>query len=171
MEIVQRILQMKEASKEARSEGKIIGLVPTMGFLHEGHLSLVREARRMCDVVVVSIFVNPTQFAPSEDFDNYPRDVTHDAEKLTAENVDYIFMPKTEEMYPEGFHTYVKVRDLSERLCGVTRPIHFEGVTTVVLKLFQIVHPNFAFFGQKDAQQFFIIQRMVRDLNMNVQLV
>lgn len=171
MEIIQRILPMKEISKKARSDGKVIGLVPTMGFLHQGHLSLVREARKMADTVVVSIFVNPTQFGPSEDFEKYPRDVTRDAELLTDEKVDYLFLPKAEEIYPEAYHTFVKVRELSDRLCGVSRPTHFEGVTTVVIKLFHIVDPHFAFFGQKDAQQFVIIRRMVRDLNMDVEIV
>jgi pantoate--beta-alanine ligase len=171
MEVIQRIPQMKEVSKKARSEGKVIGLVPTMGFLHEGHLSLVREARKMADIVVVSLFVNPKQFAPSEDFDKYPRDVTKDAELLTSEKTDYIFLPKAEEMYPENYHTYVKVRDLSEKMCGVSRPEHFEGVTTVVLKLFHIVDPHFVYFGQKDAQQLVIIRKMVSDLNLDVEIV
>jgi len=164
MEIIQRILPMKESSKKARSEGKVIGFVPTMGFLHEGHLSLVREAKKMSDVVVVSIFVNPTQFGPAEDFEKY-------AELLSSENIDVLFMPKAEEIYPSNYHTYVKVRNLSETLCGGTRPNHFEGVTTVVLKLFHIVEPHFAFFGQKDAQQLVIIRRMVKDLNMDVEIV
>ena len=171
MEVIQRILQMKELSRKARSEGKVIGFVPTMGFLHDGHLSLVREARKMADVVVVSIFVNPAQFGPSEDFEKYPRDVTRDAELLASEKVDYMFLPKTEEMYPANYSTYVKVRDLSAKMCGVSRPVHFEGVTTVVLKLFHIVDPHFAFFGQKDAQQMIIIRRMVADLNMDVEIV
>ncbi len=171
MEVIQRIPQMKEASRKARSEGKVIGLVPTMGFLHEGHLSLVREARKMADIVVVSLFVNPAQFAPSEDFDQYPRDVTRDAELLTSEKTDYIFLPKAEEMYPANYHTYVKVRDLSAKMCGVSRPDHFEGVTTVVLKLFHIADPHFVYFGQKDAQQLVIIRRMVSDLNLDVEIV
>lgn len=171
MEIIQRILPMREASKKARSEQKTIGFVPTMGFLHEGHLSLVREARKSCDFTVVSIFVNPTQFAPTEDLDKYPRDVTRDAELLAAEKVDCIFLPKAEEMYPESFRTYVTTRELGERLCGKSRPTHFEGVTTVVMKLFHIVDPHLAFFGQKDAQQFVIIQRMVRDMNMDLEIV
>lgn len=171
MEIIQRILPMKESSKKARSDGKVIGFVPTMGFLHEGHLTLVREAKKMSDIVVVSIFVNPTQFGPAEDFEKYPRDPTRDAELLSNENIDVLFMPKPEEIYPSNYHTYVKVRDLSETLCGVTRPNHFEGVTTVVMKLFQIVEPHFAFFGQKDAQQLVIIRRMVKDLNMDVEIV
>jgi pantoate--beta-alanine ligase len=171
MEIIQRILPMKESSKKARSEGKVIGFVPTMGYLHEGHLALVREAKKMSDVVVVSIFVNPTQFAPTEDFEKYPRDATRDAELLSDEQIDFLFMPKIEEMYPENYQTYVKVRDLSEKLEGQTRPNHFEGVTTVVLKLFHIVEPHFAFFGQKDAQQLAIIRRMVKDLNMDAEIV
>ena len=171
MEIVQRILPMKENSKKARSEGKVIGFVPTMGYLHEGHLALVREAKKMSDVVVVSIFVNPTQFGPSEDFEKYPRDATRDAEMLSNENIDFLFMPKTEEMYPENFRTSVKVRELGERMCGATRPGHFEGVTTIVLKLFHIVEPHFAFFGQKDAQQLVIVRRMVKDLNMDEEIV
>lgn len=171
MEVIQRIPQMKEVSRKARSEGKVIGLVPTMGFLHEGHLSLVREARKMADIVVVSIFVNPAQFAPTEDFDKYPRDVTRDAELLTSEKTDYIFLPKPEEMFPANYHTYVKVRDLSAKMCGVSRPDHFEGVTTVVLKLFHIVDPHFAYFGQKDAQQLVIIRRMIGDLNLDVEIV
>jgi pantoate--beta-alanine ligase len=171
MEIIQRILPMKEASKKARSDGKVIGFVPTMGGLHEGHLALVREARKMSDVVVVSIFVNPAQFAPNEDFEKYPRDPTRDAELLSAENVDFLFLPKAEEMYTPNFRTYVKVRELSDRLCGASRPNHFEGVTTVVMKLFQIVDPHFALFGQKDAQQLVIVMRMVRDMNMDVEVV
>lgn len=171
MEIIQRILQMKELSRKARSEGKVIGFVPTMGYLHEGHLSLVREARKMADIVVVSIFVNPAQFGPNEDLDRYPRDVTRDAEQLSAENVDYIFLPKTEEIYPEGYRTYIKVRELSDVLEGAVRPGHFEGVTTVVLKLFQAVNPHFSYFGQKDAQQLVIIRRMVQDLNLDVEII
>lgn len=171
MEIIQRTLQMKEASKKARSDGKVIGLVPTMGFLHEGHLNLVNEARKMSDVVVVSIFVNPAQFGPNEDFDRYPRDITRDAELLTNENVDTIFLPKTEEIYPENYQTYVKVRELGERLEGASRPGHFEGVTTIVMKLFHIVDPHFAFFGQKDAQQMIIVRRMIQDMNMDVEVI
>ncbi len=171
MEVIQRIPPMKEVSRKARSEGKVIGLVPTMGSLHEGHLSLVREARKMADIVVVSIFVNPAQFGPSEDFEKYPRDVTRDAELLTSEKTDYIFLPKTEEMYPANYHTYLKVRDLSAKMCGVSRPDHFEGVSTVVLKLFHIVDPHFAYFGQKDAQQLVIIRKMVRDLNLDAEIV
>jgi pantoate--beta-alanine ligase len=171
MELIQRVLPMKESCKKARSEGKVIGFVPTMGYLHEGHLALVREAKKMSDVVVVSIFVNPAQFGPSEDFDKYPRDATRDAEILSNEEIDFLFMPKVEEIYPENFRTAVKVRDLGETMCGASRPGHFEGVTTIVLKLFHIVEPHFAFFGQKDAQQLVIIRRMVKDLNMDEEIV
>ena len=171
MEIIQRVLPMKERCKKARSEGKVIGFVPTMGYLHEGHLALVREAKKMSDVVVVSVFVNPTQFGPSEDFDRYPRDATRDAEMLSNEEIDFLFMPKLEEIYPDQFRTTVTVRELSEKMCGASRPGHFEGVTTILLKLFHIVEPHFAFFGQKDAQQLVIIRRMVKDLNMDEEIV
>jgi len=171
MEIIQRVLPMKERCKKARSEGKVIGFVPTMGYLHDGHLALVREAKKMSDIVIVSVFVNPTQFGPSEDFDKYPRDATRDAEMLSNEEIDSLFMPKVEEIYPENFRTTVKVRELSEKMCGASRPEHFEGVTTIVLKLFHIVEPHFAFFGQKDAQQLVIIRRMVKDLNMDEEIV
>jgi pantoate--beta-alanine ligase len=171
MEIVQRILPMKESSKKARSEGKVIGFVPTMGAIHDGHLSLAREARKMSDVVVVSLFVNPTQFGPTEDFEKYPRDPTRDVELLSNENIDILFMPKVEEIYPQNYQTFVRVKGLSETMEGITRTGHFEGVTTIVLKLFHIVEPHFAFFGQKDAQQLAIIRRMVKDLNMDVEIV
>jgi pantoate--beta-alanine ligase len=171
MEIVQRILPMKESSKKARSEGKVIGFVPTMGAIHDGHLSLAREARKMSDVVVVSLFVNPTQFGPTEDFEKYPRDPTRDVELLSNENIDILFMPKVEEIYPPNYQTFVRVKGLSETMEGITRTGHFEGVTTIVLKLFHIVEPHFAFFGQKDAQQLAIIRRMVKDLNMDVEIV
>jgi pantoate--beta-alanine ligase len=162
---------MKESSKKARSEGKVIGFVPTMGAIHEGHLSLVREAKKMSDIVVVSVFVNPAQFGPSEDFEKYPRDPTRDAELLSNENIDFLFMPKADDMYPANYRTFVRVKELNETMEGVTRPGHFEGVTTIVLKLFHIVEPHFAFFGQKDAQQLAIIRRMVKDLNMDVEIV
>jgi pantoate--beta-alanine ligase len=148
-----------------------LGLVPTMGALHEGHLSLVREARRMCDVVVVSVFVNPTQFGPSEDYEHYPRDLTKDTALLTDYNVDYIFAPATEEMYPKDFSTYVNVGGLSKPLEGATRPGHFRGVATVVAILLNTVRPDFAFFGQKDGQQAVIIKRMVRDLAFDTEIV
>ena len=154
-----------------RAEGSRVGLVPTMGSLHEGHLSLMARAREMCDIVVASVFVNPAQFGPSEDFERYPRDLARDAELAFAKGVDFIFAPSPEEMYPSGFVTYVTVEGLSERLEGASRPGHFRGVTTVVNKLFNVVQPNFGFFGRKDAQQVIIIKRMVRDLGVDVEIV
>ena len=147
-----------------------MGFIPTMGALHEGHLSLVRAARAKCDVVAVSIFVNPLQFGPSEDLAKYPRTFEHDRELLEKEAVDILFVPTPEEMYPAGAVTYVTVEGLSEKLCGKSRPGHFRGVTTVVAKLFHIVEPDVAFFGQKDAAQATIIRRMVQDLNLPVEI-
>jgi pantoate--beta-alanine ligase len=172
MEIINRRQRMSSVARKIRREqDRTIGLVPTMGALHEGHLSLVREARRMCDVVVVSVFVNPTQFGPSEDYEHYPRDLTKDTALLTDYNVDYIFAPAAEEIYPKDFSTYVNVGGLSKLLEGETRPGHFRGVATVVAILFNTVRPDFAFFGQKDAQQAVIIKRMVRDLAFDTEIV
>jgi pantoate--beta-alanine ligase len=172
MEIINRRQRMASvARKLRREEDKTIGLVPTMGALHEGHLSLVREARTMCDVVVVSVFVNPTQFGPSEDFERYPRDLTGDTTKLSDYNVDYIFAPPAEEMYPKGFSTYVSVDGLSETMEGAARPGHFRGVATVLTVLFNTVRPDFAFFGQKDAQQTLVVRRLVRDLAFDIEVV
>ena len=151
--------------------GKRFGLVPTMGALHEGHLSLVRAAKAQCDEVAVSLFVNPLQFGPGEDLAKYPRDLARDRELLEKEGVDFLFSPAVEEMYPPGGVTYVTVEGLSDKLCGASRPGHFRGVTTVVSKLFHIVEPDLAFFGQKDAAQVAIIKRMVRDQNIPVQVV
>ena len=162
---------MLAISLARRHKGKRLGLVPTMGALHDGHLSLVRAAKSKCDVVVVSIFVNPTQFGPNEDFAKYPRSFERDCALLEKENVDVVFAPSVEEMYPPGAVTYVTVEGLSEKLCGKSRPGHFRGVTTVVAKLFHIVEPDVAFFGQKDAAQVAIIRRMVRDLNFPVEIV
>jgi pantoate--beta-alanine ligase len=162
---------MRAASRAARREGKSLGLVPTMGALHEGHLSLVRAARAQCDLVVASIFVNPLQFGPNEDLAKYPRNFDRDRDLLKQNGVDFIFAPSVEEMYPAGAVTYVTVEGLSDKLCGRSRPGHFRGVTTVVSKLFNIVEPGRAFFGQKDAAQSTIIRRMVRDLNIPVQVV
>ena len=159
------------ARKVRREQDQTIGLVPTMGALHDGHLSLVREARRMCDIVVVSVFVNPTQFALGEDFERYPRDLTQDAALLTDYNVDYIFAPSMEEIYPKDFSTYVTVGGLSEQFEGASRPGHFRGVATVVAILLNIVRPDFAFFGQKDAQQTLIVKRLVRDLAFDTEIV
>lgn len=171
MKICKTIAEMRAASRAARLSGKRLGLVPTMGALHEGHLSLVRAAKAKCDVVAVSIFVNPLQFGPSEDLAKYPRTFERDRELLEKEAVDILFAPTPEEMYPEGAVTYVTVEGLSEKLCGKSRPGHFRGVTTVVAKLFHIVEPDLAFFGQKDAAQATIICRMVRDLNLPVEIV
>ena len=162
---------MRAASREARRAGKRIGLVPTMGALHQGHLSLARAARAAGNVVAVSIFVNPTQFAPNEDLAKYPRSFESDCELLEREGVDFIFAPSVDEMYPAGAATWVTVEELSGKLDGRSRPGHFRGVTTVVSKLFHIVEPDAAFFGQKDAAQVAIIRRMVRDLNFGVEIV
>ncbi len=163
---------MSSVSRKVRRElDKTIGLVPTMGALHEGHLSLVREARRMCDVVIVSVFVNPKQFAPHEDFSRYPRDLTKDTMALADYNVDYIFAPPAEEIYPKGFSTYVEVERLSEPLEGAARPGHFRGVATVLTILFNIVRADFAYFGQKDAQQTLVVKRLVRDLAFDTEIV
>ena len=162
---------MHAACREVRRAGKRLGLVPTMGALHAGHLSLVRAALASCDVVAVSIFVNPLQFGPKEDFSRYPRDLERDRELLNHERVDLLFAPSAEEMYGRESSTYVTVEGLSERLCGRSRPGHFRGVTTVVAKLFHIVQPDAAFFGQKDAAQAAIIRRMVGNLDFNIQIV
>jgi pantoate--beta-alanine ligase len=172
MEIINRRQRMSSVARKVRREqDQTIGLVPTMGALHEGHLSLVREARRMCDVVVVSVFVNPAQFGPGEDYDRYPRDLTQDAARLTDYNVDYIFAPSPEEIYPKNFSTYVTVGGVSDELEGRSRPGHFRGVATVVTILLNIVRPDFAFFGQKDAQQTIVIRRLVRDLALETEIV
>ncbi|HKO95933.1 MAG TPA: pantoate--beta-alanine ligase [Pyrinomonadaceae bacterium] len=172
MEIINRRQRMSSvARKIRRDQDRTIGLVPTMGALHEGHLSLVREARRMCDVVVVSVFVNPTQFGPTEDYEHYPRDLTKDTALLTDYNVDYIFAPSADEIYPKDFATYVNVGGLSKPLEGATRPGHFRGVATIVSILLNTIRPDFAFFGQKDAQQAVVIKRMVRDLAFETEIV
>ncbi len=172
MEIINRRKRMMSvARKLRREENRTIGFVPTMGALHEGHLSLIHEARALCDVVVVSVFVNPTQFGPSEDFNAYPRDLTRDSGLLAEYNVDYVFAPTVEEIYPPGFSTYVTVEGLTDKLEGSSRPGHFRGVTTVVAILLNVVRPNFAFFGQKDAQQSIVIKRMVADLGFNTEIV
>jgi pantoate--beta-alanine ligase len=171
MKICKTIEEIRAASRAARHTGNCLGLVPTMGALHEGHLSLVRAARARCDVVAVSVFVNPLQFGPNEDLAKYPRTFERDVELLEKEAVDILFAPTPKEMYPAGTVTYVTVEGLSEKLCGRSRPGHFRGVTTVVAKLFHIVEPDLAFFGQKDAAQTTIIRQMVRDLNLPVEIV
>jgi len=170
MKTLTRIIQMKEEIKDMKSQGKTIGFVPTMGYLHEGHLSLTRESLLKTDVTVVSIFVNPAQFEPGEDFAQYPRNLERDSEILKKEGIDCLFVPGPEEMFHEGHNTYVDVYDLKDKLCGRSRPSHFRGVCTVVLKLFNIVDPDVSYFGQKDAQQAIILKRMVEDLNLNVKI-
>jgi pantoate--beta-alanine ligase len=171
MLIAKTIAEARAAVAKLRAEGRCVGLVPTMGALHEGHLSLVRAAKAHCSAVVATIFVNPTQFAPGEDFAKYPRTFEADCALLEAEGVDVLFAPEAAEMYPEGASTVVEVAGISDRLDGVSRPGHFRGVATVVAKLFNIVHPNHAFFGQKDAAQVAVLRRMVRDLHFNLELV
>jgi pantoate--beta-alanine ligase len=171
METIRTVNMMKETSKRLRSQGKTVGLVPTMGALHEGHMFLVKRARMDNDIVVVSIFVNPTQFGPGEDFDKYPRDLDGDIAKLDAAGVDIIFAPETASVYPEGFGTSVEVKGVSEKLCGAFRPGHFRGVATIVNKLFNMVMPTKVYFGQKDFQQTRVIEKVVNDLNMNVEFV
>lgn len=171
METIRTISWMKEKAREARSEQLVIGLVPTMGALHAGHMALVERARKECAPVYTSIFLNPTQFGANEDLSKYPHPLEADVEKLTSAKVDALFLPNAAEVYPPGFSTYVHVEGLSERLEGKSRPGHFRGVATVVLKLFEIVQPNYAYFGRKDAQQVRIIQKMAQDLNLDVELV
>jgi pantoate--beta-alanine ligase len=171
MEIIRTVAWMKQAGRAAMRQDRVLGLVPTMGALHEGHLSLIRAARERCAPVVVSIFVNPKQFGPSEDLQKYPRAFETDRAALEALGVDYLFAPTAEEIYPNGFRTAVVVEGLSDRLEGRSRPGHFRGVATVVLKLFEIVQPHTVFFGRKDAQQACIISRMARDLNLDAQIV
>lgn len=171
MNIIQDINEMNLYVTELRREGLTIGLVPTMGALHEGHLSLMEYAKRDADIVIASIFVNPAQFGPKEDFKEYPRDEDGDKKKLESVGIDTLFLPSSSAMYPGGFRTYVEVEGLSHIMCGEARPIHFRGVATVVLKLFNIVRPHKAFFGQKDFQQTVILRRMAYDLNTGVDVV
>src|SRR5581483_3593251 len=171
MRILSSPEEMHAACRELRRQGLRLGLVPTMGALHEGHLSLVRMARAQAQAVAVSLFVNPLQFGPAEDYGKYPRNFERDRELLSAERVDLLFAPTPEQMYAPGAATYVTVEGMSDKLCGRSRPGHFRGVTTVVAKLFHVVEPDLAFFGQKDAAQVAILKRMVRDLNFAVQIV
>jgi pantoate--beta-alanine ligase len=170
MRTIRTVSEMQAAADELRKDRRI-AFVPTMGYLHEGHLALVRKARDLADVVVVSIFVNPIQFGPTEDLARYPRDFDRDAALLEKERTDIIFYPDDGEMYEKDFTTYVEVKKLEDHLCGKTRVGHFTGVATVVAKLFNIVKPHYAIFGQKDYQQLMVIQRMVKDLNMDVEIV
>ncbi|MFQ6092962.1 MAG: pantoate--beta-alanine ligase [bacterium] len=170
MKVICQIKEMQTEAERLRREGKRIGFVPTMGFFHEGHLSLIRKAGELSDVVVVSLFVNPTQFGPGEDFEEYPRDKERDRRLAEENGCDILFEPTVEGMYPQGYATYVNVEKLTDVLCGASRPGHFRGVTTVVTKLLDIVRPHVAIFGQKDAQQSIVVKRMVEDLNQDVEI-
>jgi len=171
MRIIESIAEMQQAAEGWRCDGKRIGLVPTMGYLHEGHLELMRSLRPQCDVLVISIFVNPAQFAPNEDFERYPRDLERDIRLASAVGVDIGFMPQVAEIYPEGYQTYVTVTEVAAPLCGRSRPIFFRGVATVVAKLFHMVKPHVAVFGEKDFQQLVTVRRMVQDLNMEIEII
>ncbi len=171
MKIFRTVKDMQEFAGMQKKEGRIIGLVPTMGALHEGHLTLMRAAREKCDVVIASVFVNPTQFGPNEDYDAYPRRFDEDCKKLESVGVDAVFHPEPSEMYPDGYCTYVTVEgDITHKLCGAQRPIHFRGVATVVTKLMNITRADEGFFGQKDAQQVVVIRRFVQDLNIPIHI-
>jgi len=171
MRIVESIAEMQRLADTWRAQGERLALVPTMGFLHEGHLALVRTARKLATKTVISIFVNPTQFAPNEDFESYPRDLQRDLDLSVKEGTDVAFAPRTDEMYPEGFQTYVDVTEVTRNLCGLSRPVFFRGVATVVSKLFHAVKPHIAVSGEKDFQQLVVIKRMVRDMNMDINIV
>ncbi len=172
MQVIKKIEEMKNYRQRAKSKGKSTGFVPTLGYLHQGHLSLIRKARRECDKVVVSIFVNPLQFGPKEDYECYPRDFSRDIELCQKEGVDVIFFPSPEEMYPQGYSTFIQIQgNLTRALEGKCRPEHFKGVTTVLLKLFHIVYPDLSFFGEKDYQQALIVKKMVEDLNLDTEIV
>jgi pantoate--beta-alanine ligase len=171
MRIIETIKDLKAIIKSQKTSGKTIGFVPTMGYLHDGHISLAKESLCNNDFTIMSIFVNPTQFGKNEDFGKYPRSLDRDSQMAEQAGVDVIFIPAVIELYPEGYKTYINVEGITEKLCGITRPGHFKGVTTIVNKLFNIVEPNKAYFGQKDAQQAIVIKKMVKDLNMNIEIV
>lgn len=171
MRIIENVTEMQRLADTWRAQSERLALVPTMGFLHKGHLALVRNARKLATKTVISIFVNPTQFAPNEDFGSYPRDLQRDIDLATAEGTDVAFVPRTDEMYPEGFQTYVNVTEVTRNLCGRSRPIFLRGVATVVSKLFHAVKPHIAVFGEKDFQQLVTIRRMVKDMNMDIAIV
>jgi pantoate--beta-alanine ligase len=171
MKIISSVKEMQEFSEGSRLKDKIIALVPTMGFLHQGHLELMEEGKKRADILIISIFVNPTQFSVGEDLEKYPRDMKRDKDLAEGVSVDIIFAPSASEMYPKGYQTYVNVEDVTRNLCGVSRPTHFRGVTTVVAKLFNIVKPHIAIFGEKDFQQLVTIRQMVKDLNFDIEIV
>ncbi len=170
MRVVKRISRLRNLLSDCRGSGKSIGFVPTMGYFHDGHLSLMRRARRETDVVVVSLFVNPIQFGKNEDLSRYPRDIKRDKKLAQAQGVDILFLPEEKEMYKPGYSTFIEVKELDEFLCGASRPGHFRGVATVVAKLFNIVRPDIAYFGQKDIQQALILKRMIRDLDFPIKM-
>lgn len=171
MKVIKSVEEMQSLSRALFLQGKKIVFVPTMGYFHEGHLELMRRGKTLGDVLIVSIYVNPLQFGPKEDFKNYPRDLERDLKLIEGIGVDVVFAPEDKDMYPEGFQTFVEVTELTKNLCGASRPGHFKGVTTVVTKLFNIVKPHIAVFGEKDYQQLLVIKRMVKDLNMDVEIV
>ncbi len=171
MKIIKSVKKMQSYSESLRLQGKRIAFVPTMGYFHEGHLALMKEAKKMADCVVVSIYVNPTQFGPQEDFSKYPRNLKRDLKMAESVNVDVIFYPSDDEIYPADYQTYVDVEKVTQNLCGMSRPGHFRGVTTICLKLFNIVKPHIAIFGKKDFQQFISVKRMVDDLNLDLQII
>ncbi len=171
MEIIKTVIEMQKRSDALRLAGHTVGLVPTMGFLHEGHLELMRVAGEHCDHLIMSLFVNPAQFGPGEDYDDYPRDTEGDLRKAGEVGVDVTFIPSVDEMYPDGFQTKVEVEKVTKHLCGISRPVFFDGVTTIVAKLFNMTKPHLAVFGQKDYQQLTVISRMVTDLNMDIRII
>lgn len=171
MRIIDNLKELKQFVKEQKMSGKSIGLVPTMGYLHEGHQALMKKARGENDIVIVSDFVNPIQFGPNEDYDAYPRNLEHDKEKCLEQGVDILFVPSVEEMYPRNYSSYVNVENLTDNLCGAQRPGHFKGVCTVVLKLFNITKADRAYFGKKDIQQLMIIRRMVKDFDLDIEVI
>ena len=171
METIDTVNEMQKRCEELRLSGQTIALIPTMGFFHDGHLELMRVGKRRSDKVIISIFVNPTQFGPTEDYDEYPRDMEGDLSKAQEVGVNLVFVPAVEEMYPDGFQTNITVEKVTKYLCGLSRPGHFDGVATVVAKLFNITKPHLAIFGQKDFQQLTVIRRMVKDLNMDIEIV
>ena len=171
MQIIKTIELMQEVSEKWRRDGNIISFVPTMGFLHQGHIELLRVGREKGDRLIMSIFVNPTQFGPKEDYQKYPRDTGSDLNNARSTGVDAVFMPSVEEMYPEGFQSTVRLEEITQHLCGKSRPGHFAGVTIVVAKLFNITKPHLAIFGEKDYQQLIVIKQMVRDLNMDIEII
>lgn len=171
MRVIETVADLKAVIRMQKKTGKSIGLVPTMGYLHEGHISLVKTSIHDNDFTIISVFVNPTQFGPNEDYSNYPRSIEKDSRMAAAAGADIIFAPSAKEMYPEGYSTFVNVEGITEIMCGKSRPGHFRGVATVVLKLLNIVEPDNAYFGQKDAQQVAVIKRMTKDLNINAKII